>query len=118
MPVYLREWRLTRRLQQKELAARTGLSVQTISNVERRRSGAPDTVARLALALGCSEIDLRSLPGAEKIDVARVVKQGTAAELRQLGEIFVAVSDVMEKFPERVPLVVLAAERCAGLRRK
>ncbi|KND60928.1 hypothetical protein BVER_05297 [Candidatus Burkholderia verschuerenii] len=48
----LREHRLAQNLQQSELAARAGVSVRVVSNIERNGQGTFDNLIRVASALG------------------------------------------------------------------
>jgi transcriptional regulator with XRE-family HTH domain len=59
---YLRAWRIARVLTQGELAAKSGVSVGTISAAEH---GAPiqiPNIARLAKALGIDRVTLVAMP--------------------------------------------------------
>lgn len=52
--IYLREWRDHRGLSQEELAEKTGVSTGQISLIESRKSaGSPESLEKLAKALGC-----------------------------------------------------------------
>ncbi len=65
---WLRRYRYAAGLTQEELAARAGLGVRTISNLERGVSKAPyqDTVRRLAEALGLSDGERADLLGSAR----------------------------------------------------
>lgn len=62
-PVYLRQWRESRLLTQAELAAKAGVSRDTVVKIETGKQAARfATVRKLAAALGVEPTDLRRLP--------------------------------------------------------
>lgn len=56
----LREWRNKRALSQEELAKRSGISRTTIIKIEAGRGAWPQTVRKLAKALGIKPADLQA----------------------------------------------------------
>ena len=56
----LREWRNKRALSQEELARRSGISRTTIIKIEAGRGAWPQTVRKLAKALGVKPDDLQA----------------------------------------------------------
>ena len=115
MQIYLKEWRLYRKLKQKELAWRTGRTLQTISNIERGGPTTASTLRALAEVLECEESDLFHLPQARSLKLEEAIESGAACELRQLSEILRVLSQLVDRFPERVPDAVRFAEKAAGL---
>lgn len=71
--VLLRRYRYAARLTQEELAAKSGLSIRAVGDMERGRTGRPygSSVARLAEAL--------ALPDSERTVLARAARAGWAA---------------------------------------
>lgn len=61
--LFLREWREYRSYSQAELARNSGVSRNAINRIElRARDARPDTVRKLAKALGTEPHSLRALP--------------------------------------------------------
>jgi transcriptional regulator with XRE-family HTH domain len=61
---YIAQWRAARNLTQRELAARTGLSLTTINEIETgKRKPRPTTLRRLASALETEDWNLYNHPG-------------------------------------------------------
>jgi transcriptional regulator with XRE-family HTH domain len=57
-----REWRESRGLTQRELAAEAGVGEVTVARVEAGTSVAPPTARKIATALGVSVADLMEAP--------------------------------------------------------
>jgi transcriptional regulator with XRE-family HTH domain len=55
---YLQELRINRGLSQRQLAEKAGLSPGAVWRVERRGSGRPDTLKKIADVVGVRPIDL------------------------------------------------------------
>lgn len=61
---YVTQWRVARNLTQRELAARTGLALSTINEIETgKRTPRPATLRRLASALETEDCNLYNHPG-------------------------------------------------------
>lgn len=92
---------------QKELAARSTLSRQTISNIERERRGfSSEVLLSIANALGCHP---HQLIGKSIFNDPRP----TAHHLRQRSEILASLALLLERYPQRLPLAIQVVARLA-----
>lgn len=75
--VRLRQERLIQGMTQAEVAARAGIGVGTLSNLEAGRSVAFDSVVRVAMVLGrLDELELLFMPQLESLDDILRYEQG------------------------------------------
>ncbi|MGA4637732.1 helix-turn-helix domain-containing protein [Pseudomonas solani] len=75
--VRLRQERLIQGMTQAEVAARAGIGVGTLSNLEAGRSVAFDSVVRVAMVLGrLEELELLFMPQLESLDDILRYEQG------------------------------------------
>lgn len=73
----LRQERLSQQMTQAEVAARAGIGVGTLSNLEAGRSVAFDSVVRVAMVLGrLRELEQLFLPQLESLDDILRYEQG------------------------------------------
>ncbi|MFN9525556.1 MAG: helix-turn-helix domain-containing protein [Pseudomonadaceae bacterium] len=73
----LRQERLSQQMTQAEVAARAGIGVGTLSNLEAGRSVAFDSVVRVAMVLGrLNELERLFMPQLESLDDIRRYEQG------------------------------------------
>lgn len=74
----LRQERLSQQMTQAEVAARAGIGVGTLSNMEAGRSVAFDSVVRVAMVLGrLNELEQLFLPQLESLDDILRYEQST-----------------------------------------
>lgn len=68
----LRQERLSQQMKQSEVAARAGIGVGTLSNLEAGRSVAFDSVVRVAMVLGrLNDLEQLFAPRMESLDCCR-----------------------------------------------
>ena len=74
----LRQERLSQQMTQAEVAARAGIGVGTLSNIEAGRSVAFDSVVRVAMVLGrLNELEQLFLPQLDSLDDILRYEQST-----------------------------------------
>lgn len=84
-PLRLRAWRNFRGMSQEELAAEAGLSQGLISQLENNEADySGDTLARLAYALHCEEIDLLTRDPGDPEGLGRAWDELSPRERRQM----------------------------------
>lgn len=84
-PLRLTAWRKFRGMTQEELAAESGLSQGLISQLENNTTDySGDTLARLAFALNCTEIDLLTRNPDDPEGLGKAWDTLSARERRQL----------------------------------
>ncbi|ACM39157.1 MULTISPECIES: helix-turn-helix domain-containing protein [Rhizobium/Agrobacterium group] len=124
MHTYLSEWRRFRRLGQKQLAAKAGISLQHLSNVELGRKAFNSvTLEKLADALSCTTTELVAVNpvtyGGMKL--SRIVRGNDPEHLEEIAAIFSSLARLVRTHPERVQEAVRVAQQLSDhshMRRK
>jgi transcriptional regulator with XRE-family HTH domain len=120
LKIYLKDWRKSRGMGQKALAAAAGLSVQHVSNIETGRSQVSSaSLARMAAALHCDAADLLAPPPKRRARPPRAAgfAERVAPDLDRVGGLFIALADLERRYPERVPAASAVAWRLVDRRR-
>lgn len=81
----LRKERLTQQMTQAELAARAGIGVNTVSNLEAGRNVAFESLVRVVMVLGrLSELEALFLPKLESLDdILRYEKSASRQRIKR-----------------------------------